>query len=211
MTAPTLELNSNFARLATDEQVERTAEALTANGFRTLVAADAEEARKLFFENLPEGAQVHMGASVTLDTLGITEVIEKSGRYDAIRPKLWTMDRATQGAEIRRLGVAPDYMAGSVHAVTEDGHVLIASRSGSQLGPYVFGAGHVIWVVGAQKIVHDVAEGMRRVEEHVFPLEDARALKAYGVHSDISKLLIYNREPVPDRITIILVKEALGF
>ena len=211
MTAPTLELNSTFARLATDEQLERTAEALTANGFRTLLAADAEEARKLFFENLPEGAQVHMGASATLDTLGITGVIEKSGRFNAVRPQIWKMDRATQADDMRRLGAAPDYMAGSVHAVTEDGHVLIASRSGSQLGPYVFGAGHVIWVVGAQKIVHDVAEGMHRVEEHVFPLEDARALKAYGVHSDISKLLIYNREPVPGRTTIILVKEELGF
>ena len=211
MTAPTLELNSTFALLATEEQIEQTAEALTANGFRTLIAADAEEARKLFFENLPEGTQVHTGASVTLDTLDITEVIEKSGRYNAIRPKLWTMDRATQGAEIRRLGAAPDYMAGSVHAVTEDGHVIVASRSGSQLGPYVSGAGKVIWVVGAQKIVRDVAEGLRRVEEYSLPLEDQRAQKAYGIHSEIAKLLIFNKEVTPGRITLILVKEELGF
>ena len=211
MTAPTLELNSTFALLATEEQIEQTVEALTTNGFRTLIAANAEEAKKLFFENLPEGAQVHTGASVTLNTLGITEVIEKSGRYNAIRPKLWTMDRATQGAEIRRLGAAPDYMAGSVHAVTEDGHVIVASRSGSQLGPYVSGAGKVIWVVGAQKIVRDVAEGLRRVEEYSLPLEDQRAQKAYGIHSEIAKLLIFNKEVIPGRITLILVKEELGF
>jgi hypothetical protein len=211
MAAPVLELNQTFTRPASDEQIERTVEALTANGFRVLVAANDEEARMLFFDNLPDGVQIYTGASATLDTLGITEVLEKSGRFDAVRPKLWSMDRKTQGDDIRRLSAAPDYMAGSVHAVTEDGHALIASRSGSQLGPYVHGAGRVIWVVGTQKIVHDVAEGMRRVEEHVFPLEDQRAQKAYGVHSDISKLLIYNREPSPGRTTIILVKEELGF
>ncbi len=210
MTTPEIELTS-FAQAAADEQIERAAQALTANGFRVLVAANGAEASKLFFDHLPEGAQIHTGASATLDALGITETIEKSGRFNAVRPQIWKMDRATQSDDMRRLGAAPDYMAGSVHAVTEDGHVLIASRSGSQLGPYVFGAGHVIWVVGAQKIVRNVAEGMRRVEEHVFPLEDARALKAYGVHSDISKLVIYNRESVPGRTTIILVKEALGF
>ena len=211
MTAPVLELDQTFTRLVSEEQIERTAQALTSNGFRVLVAANGEEAKKLFFENLPEGAQIHTGASATLDALGITEVIEKSGRYNAIRPKLWSMDRATQGDNIRRLGSAPDTMAGSVHAVTEDGHAIVASRSGSQLGPYVFGAGKVTWVVGTQKIVHDIAEGLRRLDEHVFPLEDQRAQKAYGVHSDISKLLIYNREPVPGRTTIILVKEDLGF
>jgi len=210
MTTPEIELTS-FAQAAADDQIERAARALTANGFRVLVAANGAEASKLFFDHLPEGAQIHTGASATLETLGITEIIEKSGRFNAVRPQIWKMDRTTQADDMRRLGAAPDYMAGSVHAVTEDGHVLIASRSGSQLGPYVFGAGHVIWVVGAQKIVRDVAEGMRRVEEHVFPLEDARALKAYGVHSDISKLVIYNREPVPGRTTIILVKEELGF
>ena len=95
--------------------------------------------------------------------------------------------------------------------MTEDGHAVIASFSGSQIGPYVSGAGKVIWVVGAQKIVRDVAEGIRRVEEHVFPLEDDRLQRALGVHTQLAKLLIYNKEVVPGRVTIILVKEELGF
>ena len=105
-----------FDRVASDEQIARTVEALTANGFRVLVASDSEQAKKLFFENLPDGAQVHMGASKTLEALDIVEEVEKSGRFDAIRPKVRSMDRKTQAAEIRRLGASPDYMAGSVHA-----------------------------------------------------------------------------------------------
>jgi hypothetical protein len=201
--------NKTFDRLASDEQIERTAKALEANGFHALIVENSAQARKRFFELLPEGAQVHQGASLTLEQAGITAQIEQSGCYQAVRPKLRAMDRLTQGDEIRRLGSSPDYMVGSVQAVTEDGRVLAVSAGGSQLGPYVYGAGKVIWVVGAQKIVKDLDEGFERIEEYVYPLEDARIQKLMGVHSSLNKILIFNKER-PGRITIILVKELLG-
>jgi len=112
---------------------------------------------------------------------------------------------------IRRLTASPDVMLGSVHAVTETGSLVTASASGSQLGPYASGAGKVILVVGTQKIVSDLDEGLRRIDDYVFPLEDARAEAAYGVHSGVNKILIINREYVPGRITVVFVDEALGF
>jgi YkgG family uncharacterized protein len=200
-----------FGELASDEQIERTVQALKANGIEALVAENAEEARRLFFERVPEGAEVFLGASVTLETLGIKDEIDSSGRYDALRPKMRAMDRATQGREIRKLGAGPDYAAGSVHAVTEAGQVLIASNTGSQLGPYVFGAGKVIWVVGAQKLVKNLEEGMQRIEEHIVPLEEVHMQQLYNTHTYPSKILIVNREIRPGRITMIIVKEKLGF
>ncbi len=200
-----------FGELAGDEQIEHTLQALQANGIEALVAENAEEARRMFFERLPEGAEVFLGASVTLETLGIKDEIDSSGRYESLRPKIWAMDRATQAREIRKLGAAPDYAAGSVHAVTEDGQVLIASNTGSQLGPYVFGAGKVIWVVGAQKLVRDLAEGMKRIEEYIVPLEEVHMQQLYNAHTYPSKVLIVNREIKPGRITMIIVKEQLGF
>ena len=164
--------NMEFARLAVDEQIERTVKALEARNIKTLIAENGEEAKRMFFDLVPEGAEVFLGASVTLETLGIKDEIDKSGKFNALRPKMFAMDRATHGREIRKLGGAPDYAAGSVHAVTEDGQVLIASNTGSQLGPYASGAGKVIWVVGAQKLVKDLDEGMRRLEEYTVPLED---------------------------------------
>lgn len=175
-----------------------------------MIAENDEQARKLFFELVPEGSQIYQGASATLDTLGITAEIEESGRFDALRPKLRSLDRQTQSDQTRRLGSSPDYMVGSVNAVTEDGHVLVASASGTQLGPYVSGAKKVIWIVGAQKLVKDLEEGMRRIEDYVLPLENERLHKAYGMNTSLSKLLIINKER-PGRITMILVKENLGF
>jgi len=102
-------------------------------------------------------------------------------------------------------------MLGSVHAVTETGSLVAASAGGSQLGPYVAGAGRVIFVVGTQKIVSDLDEAMRRIDEYTFPLEEARAQAAYGRHTGVNKVLIINRELLPGRITVVFVDEALGF
>jgi hypothetical protein len=207
----TLAPNREFEELATDEQIKRTAAALEANNIHTLIAETGQEARRLFFELIPEGAEVFLGASVTLERLGIKDEIDQSGRFDALRPKMFAMDRRTQGREIRKLGGAPDYAAGSVHAVTEDGQVLIASKTGSQLGPYASGAGNVIWVVGSQKIVKDLDEGMKRIYEYCLPLEEEHMQQLYHTGTGANKILIVNKEFRPNRITMIIVKEELGF
>ena len=160
---------------------------------------------------IPDGSHVHHGASQTLDVVGITDEIDKSGRYEPLRPRIWSMDRKNEADEIRRLGAAPDVMLGSVHAVTETGSLVVASMSGSQLGPYVSGAGRVILVVGTQKIVRDVEEGLLRINEYAYRLEDARAQAAYGIRSAVNKIIVINREITPGRITVVLVDEVLGF
>ena len=107
--------------------------------------------------------------------------------------------------------VTPDYAAGSVHAVTEDGQVLIVSNTGSQLGPYAYGAGNVIWVVGAQKIVKDLNEGLQRIYEYCLPREKVHMQQLYSTGTGVNKILIVNKEFRPNRITMIIVKEELGF
>jgi hypothetical protein len=200
-----------FGTLADDTRVRRAAAALEANGITVIRAADAAEAKEIVLGLIAEGSEVHHGASMSLDVTGITDEIDKSGRYESLRPRIFSMDRQTRADEIRRLSSAPDVMLGSVHAVTETGSLLTASMGGSQLGPYVSGAGRVILVVGTQKIVSDLEEGLRRIEEYAFPLEDARAQAAYGIHSAVNKVLIINREVTPGRITVVFVDEVLGF
>jgi hypothetical protein len=204
-------IKRRFGTAAADARVTRTTAALEANGIRVLRAADATEAKRTVLGLIPDGSQVHHGASQSLEVSGITDEIEQSGRYDAVRPRIMSLDRATQADEIRRLSAAPDVMLGSVHALTETGSLMAASMSGSQLGPYVSGAGRVVLVVGTQKIVSDLEEGLRRINEYALPLEDARAQAAYGIHSAVNKILIINREIIPERITVVLVDEVLGF
>jgi hypothetical protein len=200
-----------FGTVADETRVRRAAAALEANGVNVLRAANAAHAKRIVLGLISDGMQVHHGASQSLDVSGISAEIDTSGRYEPLRPRIWSMDRQTQADEIRRLSSAPDVMLGSVHAVTETGSLIAASMSGSQLGPYVSGAGRVILVVGTQKIVSDLEDGLRRINEYAFPLEDARAQAAYGIHSGVSKVLIINREITPGRITVVFVDEVLGF
>jgi hypothetical protein len=204
-------VSRRFATVPDEARVQGTAAALEGNGISVLRAADAAEAKQIVLGLIPDGSQVHHGASESLEVSGITDEINKSGRYESLRPRIWSMDRKTQAHEIRRLSSAPDVMLGSVHAVTETGSLIAASMSGSQLGAYAIGAGQVILVVGTQKIVSDLEEGLRRIDEYAFPLEDARAQAAYGIHSGVNKVLIINRELTPGRVTVVLVNEVLGF
>ena len=206
----TLAPNAEFARLASDEQIATATAALTANGMETLVVESGAKARNRVLDLLPEGAEVFTSMSRTLETLGLSRDINESLRYTSLRSQLKALDRERQGREWRRLQSSPEYVVGSVHAVTEQGQVLIASASGSQLASYVFGASHVIWVVGTQKIVRDLGEGLRRVREYSYPLEHQR-IQALGMPgSFVAKILLVERER-PGRISVILVKEALGF
>lgn len=207
-----MKLNSVFGKLATDEQINKTVKNLLDNGFITEVVENGEEAKKKVLAKLPEKAEVFTMTSMTLEAIGLVSEINDLGKYNAVRPKLFAMDRNTQGREIARLGAAPNYVVASVHAVTEDGHLLIASNTGSQLPAEAYSGGKIIFVVGSQKIVKDIARGLQRIYEYCLPLESERAKKAYGVAgSAVNKILIINKEIVPERITVILVKEKLGF
>jgi hypothetical protein len=203
--------NSDFAELASDDQIATTLEALNANHIQTVVIDTAEEARQYVLGLLPEGAEVHTGASRSLDQIGLTAEIEESGRYEAIRPQLRRLDRMTQGREWRKLASSPDFMLGSVHAVTAQGQVLVASGGGSQIGPYASGAGTVIWVVGAQKLVHTLDDGLRRLQEYAYPLEDERMREATGRSTHLNQILIINGSLQPQRLKMIIVKEQIGF
>ncbi len=201
-----------FDAIADDTAITTTVDNLTANGFTAYVAEDAEAAKQQVLELLPNGSEVLTTTSMTLEALGLDKIINESGDYDAVRPKLNAMwGDPSKKRDQRKLGAAPDYVVGSIHALTQDGAVLIASNTGSQLPAYTYGAGTVIWVVGAQKIVKDMPEARQRLEQHVFPLENERSKQAYGAPSNISKLLEYRKEVAPGRVHIVIVKEPLGF
>jgi L-lactate utilization protein LutB len=172
--------NSEFTQLASEKQIEKTVQALQAHGIRVVVFDTGEEARKYVLDLIPSGAEVYNSPSRTLELIGLAEQIEHTTHFQSVRARLHVLDRVTQRNEMRKLIASPDVLVGSVHAITEQGEVLIASATGSQLGAAASGAGLVIWVVGTQKLVHTLEDGLRRVREYSLPLESERAQQVYG-------------------------------
>lgn len=204
-------ITNEFVTVVDAETLERTAAALRERGLEAQIAESGAAARSAVTDLIPATAGVLTVASQTLQEIGLIGEINESGRFNSLRRELAKLDFQTQRDEMRRLGGTPDYVVGSVQAITEDGIVVCASATGSQLAPYAYGAGRVIWVVGAQKIVPDLPAAFRRIREHCYPLEDARAQRAYGQPSSVSKALVIEAERVPGRTTVLLIPEVLGF
>jgi len=210
--SPTTRSSSDrFGQLASEEQIRATVAALEQNGIHATVVHDRAEAVRTVLDLVPPGSEVLDSSSQTLVALGLNTALADPSRFHNIRPELMRLRQENQPDAMRKLGAAPEVIVGSVHAVTEAGQVVVASASGSQLGPYASGAGKVIWVVGTQKIVPDLDAAFQRVQEYTLPRESERAQKVYGSPSFVAKLLVINREFQPGRIHLILVRENLGF
>ncbi len=192
------------------DQIERVAAALRSHKIEVIVVETGEQARQAVLQLVPEGAEVHSGKSKTLEEVGLYRELVESGRYDAIRPRIFAMDRQTQGREIRKLVAAPDFMLGSVAAITLDGALVAASATGSQLGAYASGAGRLILVVGSQKIVPDLDAALRRIRDVVFPWENAQVRARLGVDTILEKVLVLYGEWQAGRTTVVLVREPVG-
>ena len=202
---------TDYSRPASEERIQRAAEALRAHNIEVIVVDTPDDAKRAVLERIPEGAEVHTGASRTLQVSGIQAALEASPKVTWLRTQLLAMDRKTQGREIRKLAAAPDVMLGSVAALTEDGKLVVASNSGSQIGPYAGTAGLLMLVIGAQKIVADLDDALKRVYQRSLVLESERLRTATGKDSYVSKILIVNREAQPGRTTAVIVREAIGF
>jgi L-lactate utilization protein LutC len=199
-----------FSGTADRATLDRVAEHLRERNFDALIVDDADQARDEVFKLLPEGAEVHSGKSRTLEEIGVFDELMASERWNMLRRRTMAMDRRTQMDTIRKLTAAPEWMIGSVQAVTEAGEMVVASASGSQIGPYSGASGHLILVVGAQKIVPDLSAALRRITEHVQPYEDLRLREQLGVGTIVARILIMERDFRPGRTTVILVREAVG-
>lgn len=203
----------DYNNITSDSIIERMVVALKARNINTIVVDTKEEALIEIKKLIPTGGSVMNGSSATLQEIGFIDYL-KSGEHSwkNVHEDILSEKDENKKARLRKEAVLVDYFLGSVHAVTESGQVIIASGSGSQIASYVYTSNNIIWVVGAQKIVPNLEVAFDRINKYVIPLEDARMKNAGYAGSTLGKILIFEREIMPNRhITMILVKEKLGF
>jgi acyl-CoA hydrolase len=206
----TAQAPERWTTLPDDETLQATVVALEEHGSSVEVVDDLDAAREAVMARIPEGSSVMTNTSVTLDETGIAEAINDGGPYESLRKKMLALDFETQAQEMKTIAGQPDFALGSVHAVTRDGELVIASASGSQLAQYAWGAENVIFVIGAQKLVPTLDDARERIFQHSLKLEDARALAAYGQNSAVGKILEIHQER-PGRIHVVLIRQSVGF
>jgi hypothetical protein len=154
------------------------------------------------------------GSSRTLEQIGYIEYLgSKQHPWDNLKEDILAQKDPTQQALLRKQSVLSDYYLGSVHGLVENGEFIVASNSGSQLPHIVFTSHNLIFVVSTKKIIPTQQDAIQRLEEYIIPLEDENMMQKFGIHTHISKLLIFKDEfkGLGRNITFLLVNEPLGF
>ncbi|HPH78516.1 MAG TPA: lactate utilization protein [bacterium] len=203
----------NYDQLASRETIEKIILALKDRGVIAKLVNTRSDALAKLREMIPANADVVTGSSTTLDEIGFVDLL-KSGNHPwhNLKDQIVAEKDPDKQTKLRQKSITADYFLGSIHAITETGQILVASATGSQLPSYAFSSDHVIWVVGVQKIVPTLDDAFKRLKEYVFPLEDQRMKNAGYLGSTIGKLLIFEKETMPNRkLNLIFVLEKLGF
>ncbi|HVP94004.1 MAG TPA: lactate utilization protein [Methanoregulaceae archaeon] len=195
-----------------DSTIAKTAMNIEKRGMKALQADNAINALELMKTIIPRGAEVMAGSSTTLNEIGFTDLLKggESG-WKSINALVTSENDERKRAELRRKSVCADYFVSSANAVAETGELVAWDASGSRTGAWPFAAGHLVIVAGVNKIVPTLDDALQRVREYCFPLENARAMHAYGTGSMMSKGVILAYETSLGRTTVILVHESLGF
>lgn len=202
----------DWEKLASNDIVDRVSAALKQNGMNVVVVDTGEEAKIELLKLIPKGSEVMQVSSTTLDEIGVTKEIDDSGDYISLRKMIRSVSDNVERNKLRKKYSSPAYAVGSVQAISEDGKLFVASASGSQIPPYNSLAEHLILVVSTNKIVKDTGEAINRIYEHALPLESQRVQKMFNLpKSSVNKILIFIKEPTPNRTTMILMKEKHGF
>jgi L-lactate utilization protein LutC len=203
-----------YSTIASEESISNVVSGLTPRNFEPIIVNNKEEALTKIKELIPQGASVMNGSSKTLEQIGFIDYL-KAGTHgwNNLHEAIIAEKDPAKQAEMRKQAVLSDYYLGSVHALTEEGEMVIASNTGSQLPHIVFTSPNLILVVGAQKITPTLSEAFKRLEEYVVPLEDERMKGVYGQGTHKSKTVILHYEnPIMNRkVRVIIVKESLGF
>lgn len=194
-----------------DAAIMRTVEALQARNIHVIVTDTRAEANNALIQLLPEGAEICDSTSETLDALGFPAFVRGNPRYKNLHDVYEAEPDIAKRNDLRRRASIADYFVGSVQAIAETGEIFVASATGSQLAPYVYAAKHVILVVGIQKIVPTFDAAMQRVRGHTLARHDQWLADMGRAPTPIGKLGIIEYESQAGRITVILVKERLGW
>lgn len=202
---------TKYDQLATDEYIAEAKKSLEKNNINVLIAENLIEAKQMVLDKIPDQSRVFTGTSTTLIEAELDKPLNDNPYHSVRNEFLQYYGQEDKKLKMKQIGSASDVTVSSVHAITRDGKLLIASATGSQLPNEAYGASKVIFVAGAQKIVDHLADGIKRIEEYVVPLEDVRSKQAYGVGTNFSKLLVINNDNDPERITVIIVKQKTGF
>ncbi len=170
---------------------------------------------------IPEDTLVGVGDSVSLDELGVLELL-RNGHYDFLDKYDPSITSEEKKAIYIKNFSTDTFLSGS-NAVTEAGELFNIDGNGSRIAPMLYGPKQVIIIVGTNKIVRNLSLAEERVRQYAAPI-DAKRLKkktpctSLGYCVDCkhpericNDFLVIKGQFIKDRIKVIIINETLGY
>jgi L-lactate utilization protein LutC len=203
----------SYGELPPKEIINKTIKALNDRSIITQFVETKEEAFSKLKGLIPPGSAIMQAGSTTLEQIGFVDLlISKKHPWKNLKDEILAEKDPERQWKLRKIAVMADYFIGSVQAVAQTGELVIGTEGGSQFPSYAYSSDNVIWVVGAQKIVPTLEDGIKRLREYALPLTDKRMKNLGHSGTCIGKILIIERETNPQRkVTLIFVNAKLGF
>lgn len=204
-----------------EERIKRTMDALTANKMKPYYVENGAAACNIVRELVKGDKLITSGGSMTLKECGVIDMLQKEfgeAYLDRSAGK-----NADEVGEIMRKAFVSDTFLASTNALTENGELYNVDGNGNRVSAMIFGPKQVIIVAGVNKIVKNLEEAKKRVEQTAAPMNTvrlekntpcAKTGKCGHCHSEDRICCSYvtlAQQRVSDRIKIIIVGENLGY
>ena len=193
---------------------------LARRGFAVETIETAEEARAWLMEQIPDGASIGCGGSVTVRELGICEAKKAAGS-----PIYWHwMPDGTDNRTIFLHALDADFYLSSVNALTVGGQIVNIDATGNRLGALAWGPKKVILIVGKNKLVEGgVPQAIARIKAEACPKNAVRLQRdtacaklgrcnmAECANPMCRVTEVLEMPPHGHEITVLLVNENMGY
>ena len=181
-----------------------------------------EDALAKALSYIEEGSSVTWGGSMSISEIGLMDAV-KNGNYEVIDRSI--AKNYDEQREIFAKAVLADYYLMSSNAITLDGELINIDGTGNRVACLSYGPKNIIMIVGMNKVVNDVEDGIKRVRNFASPPNTLRlGLKTpcsmtgrcgdcYGDTCICSQIVVTRRQSagMRGRIKVILVGESLGY
>ena len=201
-------------------QLESVAAKLRDRGFDAAVFATKEDAASFILSDVPAGAQVAIGGSMTVKEMDLQTKLRSAGHEVLWH---WEVEPAKRPALLHEAMNAPVYLC-SANAVTEDGLMVQIDGTGNRVAAMCYGPNTVYVVIGRNKVVQGgYQQAVRRIRQVACPGNarrlnldtpcgktgscDVSACKNSMCHMTVS----FDLAPGGKRTQVVLVNEDLGY
>lgn len=213
------------------DNIKKTAKALEANGFDTVILQDKSEVIPYLDTVMKDNDSCAVGGSVTLTECGILDYL-RSGRFNFY-------DRYAESVDVEKVfhdSFNADWYFTSCNALTVNGELILIDGRGNRVAAVCYGPKKVVIVAGINKICENVKEAWYRVKTEAcgrnarrLGLDTWCAKHDHCVQQDYSETnyyeegvrgcknticsdtLLLSRQRSKGRITVVLVNENLGY